>query len=213
MQIKFGIYSDYGVNKDNLKDLLMFYSSKEKKLITLDEYVEKMDKDQEYIYYACGESNDKVDNMPQVELINESVNKEYENGKIGKSDYVDELFSSLLMGNIFIDYSWNASQGLYDIRYYSNSIRLNITIDKQDNEFVKNVLPLLENEDNKEAAKLILNYVNTQKILSADLYEVELHNIKKTKVISLTSFYVLNYVSKDFSDFEDYWFNYKYILD
>ena len=176
------------------------------------------DFDEEYIfnikgmYFVNVDGNMKL-SLSQVELINESVNKEYENGKIGKSDYVDELFSSLLMGNIFIDYSWNASQGLYDIRYYSNSIRLNITIDKQDNEFVKNVLPLLENEDNKEAAKLILNYVNTQKILSADLYEVELHNIKKTKVISLTSFYVLNYVSKDFSDFEDYWFNYKYILD
>lgn len=86
MQIKFGIYSDYGVNKDNLKDLLMFYSSKEKKLITLDEYVEKMDKDQEYIYYACGESNDKVDNMPQVELIKD---KGYE--ILYLTEYVDEF--------------------------------------------------------------------------------------------------------------------------
>ena len=176
------------------------------------------DFDEEYIfnikgmYFVNVDGNMKL-SLSEVELINESLNIEYENGKIGKSDYVDELFSSLLLGNIIIDYSWNVSQGLYDIRYYSNSIRLHITIDNQDNEFVKNVLPLLEKEDNKEAAKLILNYVNNQKILSADLYEVELHNIEKTKVISLTSFYVLNYVSKGFSDFEDYWFNYNYILN
>ncbi len=86
MQIKFGIYADYGANKDNLKDLLMFYSSTEKKLVTLDEYVSRMKKDQECIYYACGESNDKVDNMPQVELIKD---KGYE--ILYLTEYVDEF--------------------------------------------------------------------------------------------------------------------------
>lgn len=86
MQIKFGIYSDYGVNKDNLKDLLMFYSSTEKKLVTLDEYVSRMKKDQDAIYYACGENNDKVDNMPQVELIKD---KGYE--ILYLTEYVDEF--------------------------------------------------------------------------------------------------------------------------
>ena len=61
MQIKFGVYADYGVNKDNLKDLLMFYSSKEKHLVTLSEYIDRMKEGQECIYYACGESNDNVD--------------------------------------------------------------------------------------------------------------------------------------------------------
>ena len=86
MQIKFGIYADYGANKDNLKDLLMFYSSTKKKLVTLDEYVSRMKKDQECIYYACGESNDKVDNMPQVELIKD---KGYE--ILYLTEYVDEF--------------------------------------------------------------------------------------------------------------------------
>lgn len=69
MQLKFGIYSEYGLHKDELKDLIMFYSSTEKKLVTLEEYTSRMKEGQENIYYACGESNDKVDNMPQVELI------------------------------------------------------------------------------------------------------------------------------------------------
>ena len=70
-QIKFGVYNDYGMNKDNLKDLLMFYSNKEKKLVTLDEYVSRMQEGQENIYYACGESIDKIDLLPQVEGIKE----------------------------------------------------------------------------------------------------------------------------------------------
>ena len=86
MQIKFGIYSNYGANKDTLKDLLMFYSSTEKKLVTLDEYVQRMKEGQDSIYYACGENNDKVDNMPQVELIKE---KGYE--ILYLTEYVDEF--------------------------------------------------------------------------------------------------------------------------
>ena len=60
MQIKFGVYADYGTNKDKLKDLLMFYSSSEKKLVTLDEYVSRMKDGQDSIYYACGENNDRL---------------------------------------------------------------------------------------------------------------------------------------------------------
>ena len=86
MQIKFGVYADYGTHKDDLKDLLMFYSSTEKKLVTLDEYVSRMKEGQENIYYACGESVDKVDNMPQVEGIKE---KGYE--ILYLTEYVDEF--------------------------------------------------------------------------------------------------------------------------
>ena len=92
MQIKFGIYSDYGINKDNLKDLLMFYSSTEKKLVTLDEYVSRMKEGQKKIYYACGESNDKVDSMPQVELLKD---KGYE--ILYLTEYVDEFALQALM--------------------------------------------------------------------------------------------------------------------
>ena len=71
MQLKFGVYNDYGINKDKLKDLLMFYSSKEKKLITLDEYISNMKEEDKNIYYACGESIDKIDMLPQVEVFKE----------------------------------------------------------------------------------------------------------------------------------------------
>ncbi|HEX6593087.1 MAG TPA: molecular chaperone HtpG [Bacillota bacterium] len=68
-QLKFGVYSDFGAHKEQLQDLLMFYSSTEKKLVTLDEYVSRMPEDQKYIYYASGESNDRIDKLPQTELV------------------------------------------------------------------------------------------------------------------------------------------------
>lgn len=74
-QLKYGVYSDYGVNKEDLQDLLMFYSSKEKKMVTLDEYVERMKEDQKYIYYAVGESRDRIEKLPQTELV---LDKGYE---------------------------------------------------------------------------------------------------------------------------------------
>ncbi|WP_041808594.1 molecular chaperone HtpG [Evansella cellulosilytica] len=68
-QLKYGVYSDFGANKDDLKDLLMFYSSTEKKLVTLDDYVSRMPEDQKYIYYATGESNERIEKLPQTELV------------------------------------------------------------------------------------------------------------------------------------------------
>jgi len=68
-QIKYGIYDQYGVNKDDLKNLLMFYSSSEKKQVTLSEYVSRMKDDQKYIYYASGESVEQIDIMPQTERV------------------------------------------------------------------------------------------------------------------------------------------------
>ncbi len=85
MGLKFGIYNDYGINKDKLSDLVMFYSSKDKKLTTLKEYAERMKEGQESIYYACGESVDKIDMMPQVE----SVKDKYE--VLYLTEYVDEF--------------------------------------------------------------------------------------------------------------------------
>ncbi|MFE4709625.1 molecular chaperone HtpG [Paenibacillus sp. NPDC056722] len=68
-QLKFGVYNDYGMHKDTLQDLLMFYSSTEKKLVTLDEYVTRMPEDQKYIYYAAGESVERIEKLPQTELV------------------------------------------------------------------------------------------------------------------------------------------------
>ena len=85
MGLKFGIYNDYGINKDKLSDLVMFYSSKDKKLTTLKEYTERMKEGQESIYYACGESVDKIDMMPQVESVKDKYDVLY------LTEYVDEF--------------------------------------------------------------------------------------------------------------------------
>ena len=71
MQLKYGTYNNFGRDKDKLKDLLMFYSSTEKKLVTFNEYISRMKEGQETIYYACGESIDKIDMLPQVDSIKE----------------------------------------------------------------------------------------------------------------------------------------------
>ncbi|ATH93834.1 chaperone protein HtpG [Bacillus glycinifermentans] len=70
-QLKFGVYNEFGANKDMLKDLLLFYSSKEKKLVTLDEYVSRMPEDQKFIYYASGDSYARIEKLPQTELVSE----------------------------------------------------------------------------------------------------------------------------------------------
>ncbi len=68
-QLKYGIYQEFGMNKDKLEDLLLFYSSSEKKLVTLDEYTSRIKEGQEYIYYASGDNYDLIDKLPQTEII------------------------------------------------------------------------------------------------------------------------------------------------
>ncbi|WP_028983123.1 molecular chaperone HtpG [Sporolactobacillus terrae] len=68
-QLKYGVYSDFGQHKDDLQDLLMFYSSTEKKMVTLSEYVSRMPEEQKYIYYAVGDSIEKIGKLPQTELV------------------------------------------------------------------------------------------------------------------------------------------------
>lgn len=69
MQLKYGTYVEYGRHKELLQDLLMYHSSTEKKLVTLQEYVSRMKEDQKYIYYACGETEAKIDLLPQMERL------------------------------------------------------------------------------------------------------------------------------------------------
>ena len=69
LQLKYGIYQSYGMKKDMLQDLLMYYSANEEKMITLKEYVEKMKEDQKHIYFASGESIEKISKLPQCELL------------------------------------------------------------------------------------------------------------------------------------------------
>ncbi len=91
-QLKYGVYSEYGSNKDVLQDLLMFYSSKEKKMVTLDEYVSKMPEDQKYIYYATGDTYERIDKLPQTELVSD---KGYE--ILYFTEDIDEFAIKMLM--------------------------------------------------------------------------------------------------------------------
>ncbi len=72
LQLKYGVYSDFGMNKEKIQDLLMFTSSKEQKLVTLDEYVTGMREEQKYIYYATGESAARIEQLPQTELVKDN---------------------------------------------------------------------------------------------------------------------------------------------
>lgn len=90
-QLKYGVYSDFGANKQELQDLLLFISSKEKKWVTLDEYVSRMPEDQKYIYYASGENAQKIEKMPQTEFI---LDKGYE--ILYFTDDIDEFAIKML---------------------------------------------------------------------------------------------------------------------
>ncbi len=91
LQLKYGIYQDYGAHKDVLQELLLFYSSSEKKLVTLKEYVDRMKPEQKYIYYACGETVDRVDKLPQADAVRDHG---YE--ILYMTDPVDEFAISML---------------------------------------------------------------------------------------------------------------------
>ena len=90
--LKVGTYSNFGANQAELKDLLEFYSSSEKKLVTLKEYVSRMPEDQKAIYYACGDSYENIAKLPQVEKIEE---KNYE--ILYLKDPIDEFVFQILL--------------------------------------------------------------------------------------------------------------------
>jgi molecular chaperone HtpG len=90
--LKYGIYQGWGANKEMLQDLLMFYSSSEKNLVTLDEYISRMKEDQKYIYYATGDNNDKISKLPQTEVV---LDKGYE--ILYFTDEIDEFAIKMLM--------------------------------------------------------------------------------------------------------------------
>ena len=118
-QLKFGVYNEYGRNKEKLQDLIMFYSSTEKKLVTLKEYVERMKEGQDKIYYACSETTDKIDNMPQVELLKD---KGYE--VLYFTENVDEFAIQML--STYMDKTFqNASSDKLDLDSAEDKEKLN----------------------------------------------------------------------------------------
>lgn len=110
IQIKFGVYNGFGANKELLQELLMFTSSNEKKLVTLDEYVGRMKEEQKYIYYASGETTAKIDSLPQTEIVRD---KGYE--ILYLTDNVDE-FALKIMQNYKDKEFKNISEGDLDIK-------------------------------------------------------------------------------------------------
>ena len=132
-QIKYGIYNNFGLDKDKLKDLLLFYSSKEGKYVTLKEYVDNMIESQDKIYYACGESNDRIDNMPQVEQVK---NKKYD--ILYLTNYVDEFAIKALMK--------------YEDKEFVNVCNSNVDLDSEEGKEEVNKYNL-DNKDIIEAIK------------------------------------------------------------
>ena len=92
VQLKFGVYDEFGVHKEELKDLLLFYSSTEKKMVTLKEYRDRMPEDQEKIYYACGTDVNKIDLLPQTDAAKA---KGYE--ILYLTDNIDEFIFQILL--------------------------------------------------------------------------------------------------------------------
>ncbi len=137
MQLKYGTYNNYGMDKDKLKDLLMFYSSTEKKLVTLGEYVSRMKDGQDTIYYACGESIDKIDLLPQVDSVKD---KGYEILYLSAS--VDEFVMQVLME--------------YEGKKFANVCADNIDLETaEEKEELKKV-----NEENKPMFDLMKEAIN-----------------------------------------------------
>lgn len=158
MQLKFGIYNDYGINKDKLVDLLMFYSAKEKKYITLSEYVSKLKKGEDNIYYACGESISKIDMLPQVEIFKD---KGYD--ILYLTEYIDE-FAIMALGE-------------YEGKKFVNtsSIDTDPSTDKEKEEIKK------ENDDNTSMLK------EMKEILGDNVSEVKFTNRLLKHPVCLTT--------------------------
>ncbi|KNF08990.1 chaperone protein HtpG [Gottschalkia purinilytica] len=135
-QLKYGVYNDFGSNKDTLKDLLMFYSSKEKKLVTLDEYISRMPEEQKYIYYASGESNERIDKLPQTELVAE---KGYE--ILYFTDDIDEFTIKVLMSYKDKEFKSVSSSDLgIEMEENENDNSSNEKDSKELFEYMKNIL-------------------------------------------------------------------------
>ena len=159
-QIKFGVYNNYGMDKDKLKDLLIFYSANKKDYITLKDYVENLEKDQDKIYYACGETIDKIDLLPQVESVKE---KKYD--ILYLTDYVDEFTIQALMEYEKHPFA-NVSDGNLDLESKE---------EKEENEKKQVEIPDVRNLTIKEATK-ILEEKKLESNLDTDI-EVDEKNI------------------------------------
>lgn len=157
-QLKFGAYEGYGINKDKLKDLLLFKSSKEEKMVTLAEYVSRMVEGQEDIYYANGETIDKIKGLPQVESV---LNKGYE--ILYLTENVDEFVLQVMME--------------YNGKKFKNVCADNIDVGtEEEREALKKL-----NEDNKEMLDVM------KEAISADVQDIKFTNRLTKHPVCLTT--------------------------
>ena len=157
VQLKYGVYNNYGVDKDKLKDLIMFYSSKHEHLITLGEYVKEMKENQECIYYASGASIDKINSLPQVEQV-----KDKDFDILYLTDYVDE-FSITAISE-------------YDSKKFKNVSDENLDLESdEEKEATKKA-----NEDNSDLLKAMSDKLE-------EVTEVRFSNKLKTHPVCLTT--------------------------
>lgn len=157
-QLKWGVYSDYGMNKDGLKDLIMFKSSNGEKYTTLKEYVDRMADSQDTIYYACGDSVQKIALLPQCEAVK---SKGYE--ILYFTDEVDEFAIQMLME--------------YDGKKFANICKddLNLDTDAEKEALTK------KNEDSKELLEKMKN------ILGDEVKEVKFTNKLGSHAVCLSA--------------------------
>ncbi|MCX4366060.1 MAG: molecular chaperone HtpG [Bacilli bacterium] len=156
-QLKFGVYDNFGVNKEKLQDLLIFTSSKDKKKISLAEYVDKMDEKQDSIYYVCGETVDKIDLLPQVETF-----KDKDLNILYCTDYMDEFVLQTV--------------GTYKDKKMVNIAKENIDLsDDDEKEKLKK-----KNEDMKDMLDIMKEAIG-------DISEVRFTNRLKTHPVCLVS--------------------------
>ena len=175
-QLKYGAYDNYGIDKDKLKDLLMFYSSNDKKLTTLKEYVERMKDDQKEIYYACGETLDKIDMLPQVEKVKE---KGYE--ILYLTENIDEFVIHSLAN--------------YNDKKFTNICTNELDLDsEEEKEKLKK-----ENEENKEMLDAMKNALNDEVKLVRFTHRLKNHPVCLTSegAISLEMEKVINAMPTD----------------
>lgn len=156
-QLKYSVYNNFGANKDALKDLLLYHSSKENKLITLKEYIDNMKDGQDKIYYACGESISKIDLMPQIEQFKD---KEYD--VLYLTEYLDEFTVQALME--------------YDGKMFANVSSENLVLDKDEDEKVEK-----ENENSKEMFEVM------KKVLEDSVHDIRFTSRLKKHPVCLTT--------------------------
>ena len=157
VQLKYGVYNNYGADKDKLKDLVMFYSAHHEKLVTLKEYVEEMKEGQDKIYYASGSSIEKINSLPQVEQVRD---KDYD--ILYLTDYVDEFCVTAIQE--------------YDSKKFVNvsDANLDLETDEEKKETEK------VNKDNSDMLKEMNDELK-------DVNEVKFSNKLKTHPVALTT--------------------------